>query len=144
MTERLEDESVLLRRGPYDGREIFCKPLFRSARFLATMVFCFVCLTLVVVILVEFWNRFSESTVLVLGLIGFTVAGIWWRAWRYLDRLRQLYVEGSIQDVKTGSPLDIALGVAAGVAIDTLVFSLGMVALLLVFVLSLAAHCPPK
>jgi len=129
----LGSDILLQRRGPYDGRKFLSQSPFRSGRFLTVTMICLVCLILVLYLM--FRQRHELPIIVVLSMAGFTIAGIWWRAWRYLDRLRQLYLEGSIKEVATGSPLDIALGVAAGAINDTLFFSFTTIGMLLAIII---------
>jgi hypothetical protein len=52
----------------------------------------------------------------------FLIVEMWWRARAYLERIRELFMDGSIKEVAPGSPLDTVLGLAAGVT-NELLFS---------------------
>lgn len=130
---REDPESLLERRGPIDGRRFFSKSPFQSGYFIAATGTCVIAAALGFFYLNRSWHTSAGPVIFSMVEVG--ILNIWWRAHRYLMRLRILYMEGAIRMVEPGSPLDLALGVAAGVTNDLLFFGSGTIAFL-VFMLT--------
>jgi len=78
------------------------------------------------------WNKlgFNEfSTVIWICWAG--IITTWIRALMAIDRVRQLYSEGSLTEVEPGSPMDVVLGTTAEAIISNLFFYSGSVIVLL-------------
>jgi hypothetical protein len=93
---------------------------------------------------VQFWQKLSTIKAMLFGLVGWGLVNTWWRALRYIGRVRDLYREGSVTEVEQGSPLDIAVGVAAGAISDILFFGSGATVLSMGFVVKLLNRVPMK
>jgi hypothetical protein len=115
-------ELLLARRGPIDGRKFFSRSPFCSVSFVLASAACLTGVLSDVFILYQYWRKLSTFAAAVVFLVGWGLVNTWWRALRYIGRARNLYLEGSIGDVERGSPLDIALGIAAGAITDILAF----------------------
>lgn len=129
-----DPEWLELQRGPIDGRKFFSRSPFRSGYFLIATAVSWGCVVLVLRILLRHWPHLPSGGVVILSLIVMGIAQAWVRGYRYIDRLRQLYSGAVLTHVEAGSPLDIALGVAAGVTNNLLFYSLTTLALSLVYV----------
>jgi len=123
-----------------DGRGFLMGSPFRSVYFLITSVVGVGCIVVDVYLLYRYRQTLTISAALMLStLIGLQLIYQWWRVLRYRAKILEAYSKGSEEEVKGGSPLDVALRVAAGGMIDLLFFSYGitLVALILVgFLLS--------
>jgi hypothetical protein len=117
-----------------DGRLFFSRSPLRSARFVGVTGAGLVCIALVVFVLYRGWHRLLFVGVSAIAVIGYTIVGLWWRSWRCIARIREVYATESMEKAKLGSQMDILLGVAADLATDLLFFSFGIIALLLVLV----------
>ena len=131
------------RRGPFNGHHFFSRSPFRSGYFLVMTAFCLVAVIATLYVMYRAWSRlqFNEFT----ALIWVAWAGIitsWVKALQTIDRVRQLYVEGSVTEVEPGSPLDVAMGAAAEAINNNLFFYAGSVVFLLFFIAHLFSRCP--
>ena len=130
------------RRGPVDGHKFFSRSPFRSVYFLVMTLGCIASLVFAVYLMYRNWGKlgFNEFTT----VIWISWAGIittWIRALMAIDRVRQLYFEGSITKVDPGSPMDVALGTAAEAIINNLFFYSGSVLVLLMLLNHALERC---
>jgi|SRR5258708_6383959 len=117
---RPSPELLLERRGPINGPQFFSKSPFRSGHFIAATGTCVIGAVLGLFLLNRSWHSFAGPVIF--GFVELGILNIWWRAYRYLGKLRDLHLEGAIREVEPGSPLDLALGVAADATNDLLFF----------------------
>ena len=130
------------RRGTVDGHKFFSRTPFRSGYFVIVTAICLACIILAAFITYRNWDRLTGVQILIIFQVAWGgIAGTWWGALQSIDRVRQLYAEGSITEVEPGSPLDVALAVAAG-AITHILFCFSItVAIVLYYIGYLLAHC---
>jgi hypothetical protein len=138
-----DPDLLMMRRGPIDGRKFFSRSPFQSGYFITATSVCLAALTMDIVILYQQWDRLSSFTLSMLCLVAIGVVNTLWRGYRYLGRVRDLYLDGFIANVEPGSPLDIAMGVAAGAINEMLFFSFSTMVLLLGCVLNILNHARP-
>lgn len=130
-------ELLEARRGPIDGQKFFLRSPFRSGAFLFTTTICLVDVLLAFYISCEYWQKLSTFSAWAIWAVGLGLARAWWKACQYTNRVRNLYSEGYVTEVERGSPLDIALGVAAGATNEILSYSAGAIMVLLAFTIKL-------
>lgn len=141
----MSEELLIDRRGPIDGQRFFSRSPFRSVWFVVNTIFALICIALTAFIVYRFGDPLNQHglplfSVIMLG----TIARTWWATLQNIDRIRQLYAEGSVVEVEPGSPLDVAMGVAAGeMRNDLFTFFLTMV-FLLAYALRLLLSCSGK
>ncbi len=133
-------ELLETRRGPIDGRKFFSRSPFRSGHFLAATAVCLVDLLYAVIMLYQYWPRLSTFAAAVIWTITLGLARTWWRAFQYINRVRDLYSESSLTEMEPGSPFDIALGIAAGAINDILIYGSSTTMLLLAYTRTLLSH----
>jgi hypothetical protein len=141
---RNSPELLLIKRGPIDGPKFFLESPFRSGYFLAATAVSLVGVFTALFILYAEWQRLSTFQAAVIWTVGYGLSVTWWRAYRYTKRGRGLYLDGSITEVEPGSPLEIALGIAAGAITEILFFGSGATMLLLGYARILLTRLPPK
>jgi hypothetical protein len=122
------------KRGPVDGYRFFSRPLFYSARILVPGVICLACIVVDATLLGLHWRQVSQLTAYVIYALSVLLIGFWLDFLNYLRRLRALYLEGELGEVEPGSPIDIALGVAAGGITTGLLFSSFMASLMSLYI----------
>lgn len=108
------------KRGFIDGREFFSRSPFFNPSFLGGIVATLICIFMALCLAVVFRNRVSLGIVWVLASLCGVLLMAWTGALRHIRRLRSLYKDGLIGTVEAGSPIDIALGVAANAIIEWL------------------------
>ena len=121
--DQSDPDVLLAKRGPMDGQKFFFQSPFKSPSFLVVTLVCFAGCILSAVIVYQNSHKLSffEGTYL-LGIAGGGLASTWYRAFRYHDRIRELFQAGHFPDLPTGSPIDIVLGAAASAMIEILFF----------------------
>jgi hypothetical protein len=102
------------RRGSVDGRKFVSRSLLRSVSFLVSSATCLFCILYDISLAFRYWGEMHSNVTCVLFAVGMILLISWWGGFRYLLRLRSLYLEGLIEEVEQGSTMDIALGIAAG------------------------------
>jgi hypothetical protein len=117
------------RRGSSDWQKLFSRPPFRSVYFLIVTALGLGCLTLALSIIYRNGRHLSQFQVLALVMIAYGIVEMW------AQRLRDLYSDGSITGAEPGTPLDVALGVAAGF-INEILFSCFLTIAILLFYVS--------
>ncbi len=137
-------ELLEAKRGPIDGQRFFSRSPFRSGSFILATSGCLISVLCAVYILYKYWPRLSMFAAAVIWTVGLGLVRTWWRAFQYIGRVRDLYSEGSVGEVEPGSPLDTALGVAAGAINEILLFSFGITMLLLGYTRDLLSRLPVK
>ena len=115
-----DPDLLLIRRGPMDGQKFFSQSPFRSLKFLLASAACLGGIAYDILVLYWHWQRLWTSVAWILIGVVVGLGGTWWVAYRYIQRVRDLYSEGSVGDVEPGSPLDVVLGIAAGAINETL------------------------
>jgi hypothetical protein len=138
----VSEDSLSARRGAFDGQKFFSRSPFRSAYFLVITALCASGTIFGLSILYRYRVLLSTE-----GMAGFLifVCGFlfpWWRVLRYHELVRQLYSEGSVTNVEPGSALDVALGVAAGVIVNSLFYAFATMLALLAYIEHLLKRCP--
>jgi hypothetical protein len=127
----MSDPDLLqIRRGPLDGQKFFCSSPFRSLRFLLASAACLGGMSYALR-LYWHWQRLWPSVSWIFVPVAVGLGGTWLVAYRYIGRVRNLYSEGLIGNVEPGSPVDVLLGIAAGVINETLFPWFAIVILLL-------------
>ena len=112
--------------------QFFAKSPFRSYYFVANTVTLVLAIFLCVGVLVRYWGRLPEFTGMWLGIaIGGTLM-LWARALRDHGKVREFFTKGQIGQVSPGSPLDVALHVAATMTHLGLMYTFLFVAVLVV------------
>jgi hypothetical protein len=122
------------KRGTIDGREFFSRSPFRSRHFLMATGTILACLVMELVIVTHLSGRISSSGAWFLTTLSLLLLVSWFSALRHIRRMRALYKEGLIGDIEAGSPMDIALGIAAVELIDWLVGISCVIFLTLLFI----------
>jgi hypothetical protein len=85
-------------------------------------------------IIYRHWRTAGVYAALILStLIGVQLIYQWLRVLRYYAKLRDLY-SGSDEEIRAGSPLGVALRIAAGGMINLLFFSFGTILLALILI----------
>lgn len=130
-----------VRRGAFDGQRFFSGSPFRSWYFLVVSSLCLGGAIYGLSILYRYWPRLSSqgTTGLLIFVCGFVYP--WWKALQYHDRVRQLYLEGTVIQAEPGSILDVALGTAAGAIHDSLFYCFVTMVALLAYIEHLLRHC---
>jgi hypothetical protein len=118
----LDRDAELLKdkRGIIDGREFFSRSPFLNPLFLGGALASFICIFMAFSIAIIYRDRLSPGIVWVLVGLCVTLPMAWLGAFRHIKRLRSLYKEGLIGTVEAGSPMDVALGVAANAVTEWL------------------------
>jgi len=120
--ESMEDESMDLsklpellkdKRGIIDGRLFFEKSPFLNFDFLVSVVMSILCILIALTIAILHWATLSAGIVWMLVTLCGLLPISWLSALRNIRRIRSFYMEELIGTVEAGSPMDIALGVAA-------------------------------
>ena len=112
--------------------QFFARSAFRSYYFVANTVTLVLAIFLTVGILVRYWGRLPEFTGMWLGIAIAGMLMLWARALRDHRKIRELYAKGEIGQVSPGSPLDVALHVAATMTHLGLTYTFLLVAALVV------------
>jgi hypothetical protein len=128
------------RRGPFDGQKFFSRSPFRSGYFLTASAACLLSLCITFVVMYRNWGRLGTFEVILLAQLAWGLGMTWWRNLQNIDRVRQLYEEGSITKVEPGSPLDVALASAGGATNELLFFYSASTAILVAYVGHLLAR----
>ena len=117
-----------------DGRGLLTRSPFRSGYFVVASLMAVGCLLASAYIICRYWRAMGVYNAFVLGsLISVEQIYQWWRALRYYAKLRELY-SGSDVEMREGSPLGIALRVAAGGIVDLLFYSYGTILFILILI----------
>jgi len=129
------DEGQVRRAADYiDGFGLLTRSPFRSAAFLTTSFAGLCCIGADTHVVYQHGGSSGMQSVLTLCLLlGVQVVYQWWGALRCLNRMRGLFSEAHME-AAAGSPLLIALRVAAGGMLSLLFFCYCMVLLELVIV----------
>ena len=114
-------------RGFIDGHIFFENSPFSSRYFRIASFVGLVSVVVDVYLIVEHWHALNIIVTVLLGAqIGVQLIYQWWRTWSYYSKIRKLYSMKSEEEAKEGSPLDLALRIAAGGLTDGLFYSYGM------------------
>jgi hypothetical protein len=122
------------KRGIIDGSDFFLKSPFRSKFFLTGTATIMICIIVELIIILHYSERISHALIQVFVSFLFIMLLTWFGALRHIHRMRALYKEGLINDVKVGSPMDIALGIAAGAIFDWLACISGAIFIALMYI----------
>ena len=128
---RLSDWFVLTTDRPGNA-QFFARSPFRSYYFVANTVTLVLAIFLCVGVLVRYWGRFPEFTATWVGAAIAAMLLLWGRALRDHRKIRELYTRGQIGQVSPGSPLDVALRVAASMTHLGLTYTILLVSALVV------------
>jgi prolipoprotein diacylglyceryltransferase len=102
-----------IRRGGMDGRKFFSRPLFRSPSFLFASAIWLLDAAILLMIIFEHAHQLGDAKTVALIVIFYLAIDAWWRARAYLDRVRDLFLDGTITEVVPGSALEILLSICA-------------------------------
>lgn len=117
-----------------DGRGLLTRSPFRSGLFIVTSSVALGSILVDAYIIYRHWRTAGVYAALILStLIGLQLIYQWLRALRYYAKLRDLYA-GSDEEIRAGSPLGIALRIAAGGMVNLLFFSFGTILLALILI----------
>jgi len=108
------------KRGIIDGRLFFSKSPFLNMYFLIGAIASILCVLMAVAIALLHRATLSTGIAWILIILCGFLPICWIEVLRHIRRLRSLYDEGLINDVEAGSPMDIALGVAANAITESL------------------------
>jgi hypothetical protein len=111
--------------------KFFLQSPYRNGYFLTVSLLLFMDIGVCGLILAKFWKRFGFFGFSWLGLGMFLLIGLWFLALRAHERLSFLFTNGQIEELEIGSPLDVALGIAAHVSNVGLFLAFGAAAALL-------------
>jgi hypothetical protein len=121
-----------------DGPKFFSRSPFRSGDFLWASATCLGAILFDWFIVYRYHSKMSESGPLMIVMLTGYFAQIWQVAFSQIRRVRALYREGSLDEVTAGSPLDVALSVAAtainemfGRCFTIIIFLLALISILL-------------
>jgi hypothetical protein len=124
-----------------DGRSFLIDSPFRSGRFWIVTALGLGAFATDILILILFRHLLSVYIIAGLAvLVGVQIVYQWWRILRYYARIRSLYSMKSADEAEEGSPLDLALRVAAGGLSDLLFYCFGMALIMLVVLGAFLAH----
>jgi hypothetical protein len=115
-------------RNVLGASKFYLQSPFRFSYFRAVSVIFFVDIVVCALILLKFWRRFGFFSFGWLGCGMFLLVALWFLALRTHERLNLLLTTGQVEKLEIGSPLDIALGVAATVTNVGFFFACGAVA----------------
>lgn len=93
--------------------DFFSKSILRSGYFIAGSVICVGALAYDVVILYRHWDTLSTGDAPIQLLVAGMLIGFLWVSLAGHGRVRKMYRDGSVSDVKKGSAIHTALQVAA-------------------------------
>jgi hypothetical protein len=117
-----------------DGRGLLTTSPFRSGQFIVTTLVAMGSILVDAYIVYRHWRTAGVYAALILSiLIGVQLIYQWLRALRYYAKLRDLY-SGPDEGIRAGSPLGVALRIAAGGMINLLFFSFGTILLALILI----------
>lgn len=120
MDVRLYSEYLRDKRGIIDGNDFFSKSAFRSKFVLIAIISTIVCITMILVILFSHWKQISMTIMWPL-IADISILFIsWFGALQHIQRMRRLFKDELVGQIEAGSPMDIALGIAAGAICDWL------------------------
>jgi hypothetical protein len=108
------------KRGIIDGQEFFSKSPFLNPHFLVGTIASFICVVMALSIAIIYRSRVSLGMVWVLATTCGVLPMAWLGAFRHIKRVQSLYKEGLIGAIEAGSPMDVALGVAANAVTEWL------------------------
>ena len=118
-----------------DGRSFAAGSPFRSLSFLVTSIVGLGSVVVDVYLIYRHWHTAPAYVAPILGIpIGIQLIYQWWRVLRYRAKIREIYSKGSDEEVKEGSPLDVAARVSARGMIDLLFFSYGITVFALILI----------
>jgi hypothetical protein len=118
-----------------DGRKFLSGFPLGSAYFVVVSLVGLAAVVADVYILSRHWHTLGSFGVIILAvLIGVQLIYQWSRTLRYYSRVRELYLRKSDEEAQDGSPLDLALRIAAGGLTDLLFYCYGMTLLALILV----------
>jgi hypothetical protein len=129
-------------RGDIEGRIFFSRSPFQSGYFLVASAVCFGCVILDVFILYRNWLYLSMGTAACLTLVGIGVASAWLRMYQRLGQIGELYISFYTVNGKPETHVDIMLGLAASMALDSIFFSVSTIVLLLGILQICLSHRP--
>ena len=122
------------KRGPIDGRQFFSRSPFLSGHFLVASGMNLACIAMELFLVFHHAAKISPSTELFFAVLGIVILLSWLGTLRHIRRLRALYLEGLVREVEAGSPLDVALGVAAGEIVDWLLCISAAIMMMLIYI----------
>jgi len=123
------------------GRALLTKPPMRTGLFVNASVACLGVVVFVVYLVLTYHRAMTAYFIVVLcGYVGLQSFYQWWRCVRCLNRVRQLYSSVSEDQKVPGTPIDLALRVATGGAIDLLFFGSCMTICFLALIWALLRH----
>jgi hypothetical protein len=127
---------------PYiDGRRFLTQSPLRSTWFLIPTALGVAALIIDAALLVRYQHLLNVNASIALGaLVGAQLIYQWWRTLRYYRKIRELYTTKAGDEAEDGSPLDLALRIAAGGLSDVLFYSYGMALIMLIVTGVLLAH----
>jgi len=123
-----------------DGKVFFSHSPFRSGYFLAATGACTIAVLLNGFTLYRYWQRLSPNKASILCLVEWGVIITWWRGFRHLERIRELYLQGQITDAEPGSPINIVLGTVAVATSEMLFFSFSTMWLVQAYLIKLLSE----
>jgi hypothetical protein len=124
-------------RGPIDGRRFFSTPLFRSYNFMALTA---IALTGVVydfylaISAISHFHSIAENWMVVFLFIATGFAYSWLAVVLNFRRIQAISPDQRSENIEEGSPIDIALGVAAWCPQQALMYCYGSMILMEVFI----------
>jgi hypothetical protein len=123
------------RQVPIDGRRFFSRSPLGSTYFQSVSATCFVGLLYDVYLACSYMHVNGTMN----GLVGFIFIGTgfaypWMTIVLNHRRIQRLYANGELKDVPEGSPLDVALGLAAWGPLQALFYSSGAMIVMEAFI----------
>lgn len=114
-----------------EGRSFPAAWPFGSVSLVVVSILGFAAVTVDVYLIFRYWNTAPAFVAPILAIpIGVQLVYQWWRVMRYRAKIRDLYPK----DSDYGSPLDLAVRVAAEGMIDILFFSYGITTVALILI----------
>jgi hypothetical protein len=124
-----------------DGRPLLTKSPIRSGYFVSASIPCFGAVVITVYLVLAYHRVMNLNFIVLLCVyIGLHSFYQWWRCVRSLNRVRQLYTSVPEDQRTPGTPMDLALRVATGGAVDLLFYGSGMTICSLVLIWALLRH----
>jgi hypothetical protein len=124
-----------------DGKKFFSKSPFRSGYFIIATLVCAACMVLFAYTIYNYWSRLWQFEVLILFQVAWGgVAATWWRVFRYISRVRELFDGDLSETLEPSSPLNVVMNVAASAINELMFFLYGSICLLVVYIISLLNH----
>lgn len=137
-------KDLLPETGPIDGQKFFTRSPFKSVWFLIISLICLAGIVLDVLIVFQNWQKLSaDQAIFLLGMANGGLAAIWYRAFRYHDRIGELIEVSHFRNAPAGSPSKLLLSAAAWGMIDILFFCSSTIFFLLLIIDFLLARVAP-